>query len=156
MNLEFRSRKLSRRGASAIVLTWSMRLSYSDLIGELFFIEFLIFTAFFKLYICSSVDSIFNFTRPITFIHVMDRIKKFTVPNNASYPWKTNDHTLGFWSRINHHSSSKYRPTYHENIVTDGSSYRFHSPFELPFYKTYEHISEIDSETQFFITSQIS
>lgn len=78
-------------------------------------------------------------------------------PTNASYPWKTEDHTLGFWSHISVNSSSLFKaPTYHENFVKDGSSYRLHSPYELPYYKTNEHIGQINVETQFLVTPQIS
>lgn len=83
-------------------------------------------------------------------------MKAYTITNNESYPWKTADHALGFWSEINLKSSSRYKPTYHENFVTDGSSYRFHSPYELPFYRINEHVSEMNSKTQFLITPQIS
>lgn len=86
----------------------------------------------------------------------MDRFKKYATPSNESYPWKTNDHALGLYSRINHRAYSGYQPTYHENIVMDGSSYRFHSPYELPFFKTKEHISEIERTTQFPVLARIS
>lgn len=49
-----------------------------------------------------------------------------------------------------------YQPTYHENFVTDGSSYRFHSPFEFPLHKTNEFISESRKSTWISVTPQIS
>lgn len=86
----------------------------------------------------------------------MDRDKVYAIRNNASFPWRTNDHALGLRSLINLKGYSKYEPTYHENFVTDGSSYRFHSPYEFPYHKTSEHISQLKAETQFIITPQIS
>lgn len=87
----------------------------------------------------------------------MERNKKDVIQKNDSFPWKISDHSLGLRSEIeSDRMYGHYKPTYHENIVTAGSSYRFHSPYELPFHKTKEHISEMDVTTQFFITPQIS
>lgn len=102
------------------------------------------------------IDLIFNFTRPVLSQDVIHQAKAYAKLNNESYPWKTSDRALGFYSEINHRTLSSYEPKYHENFVTDGSSYRFHSPYELPFYRTNEHISEINARAQFLVAPQIS
>lgn len=102
------------------------------------------------------MDPIFNYSRAITFDHAIRRIRKWSKPNNASFPWRTNDHALGLYSEVNLATYGDYKATYHESMVTDGSSYRFHSPYELPFSKTVEYISEPAKIIQFLVSPRIS
>lgn len=104
-----------------------------------------------------SVDPVFNFTRPITFKHLILSELKKALPNNATFPWKTEDHVLGLRSQVHLDTFDKdFKITYHENFVNDGSSYRFHSPYELPFHETTEYNSQMLAELQFLVTPQIS
>lgn len=101
------------------------------------------------------MDNIFNYTRPIEFKHIIDSEFKQALHNNASFPWKTNDHLLGLHSQVQLDTYDRdWNITYHENFVNDGSSYRFHSPYELPFHETNEYSSQ-QVALQFFVTPQI-
>lgn len=109
----------------------------------------------------SSCDPMFNFSRPLTFDHLNKKINVVVTPNNATFPWTTDHHSNGFVSHLGLRSlyddiNSGVKQTYHESLVYEGSSYRFHSPFELPFHKTSEYTSDVTVKIQFFVTPKIS
>lgn len=88
---------------------------------------------------------------------MMMREYKEALPNNATFPWKTKDHVLGLRSQVHLDTFDRdFKITYHKNFVTDGSSYRFHSPYELPFHETTEYSSQMLAALQFLVTPQIS
>jgi hypothetical protein len=102
-----------------------------------------------------SVADVFNFPRTFEIREMIKKTKKLGVANNATYPWSTHDHTLGFHSEILLLPWRIDKFESHPSYSFFGVNYQFHDPLELPSNSNPRFVSHVGSSLIFLVEAEL-
>lgn len=98
---------------------------------------------------------VFNYSRTVSVGGVLEKTKQFVEQNNESYPWKTEDTSLGLHMKITYETAFKTFLS-HQSYEFMQTLFQFHNPFEFPFHRDPQYFSQNDQDLLFLIELDVT
>jgi hypothetical protein len=83
-------------------------------------------------------------------------LRRIAIDKNETYPWKTEDHTLGLHAHVNLLPSFIDEFESHPSYEFFGINYQFHDPFELPSDENPRFVSHVGNSLLFFVATEFT